>query len=162
MYPGEAVSYKNSYGILDDAVRSKNDIRLSRAFEIIGSEVLGHEALIREVPIYTKPDRYGNSIKYPDPDALKDNFLLLANYIFEPAEVIGYQFGSLSCQSLDDPDQRRACEAGSLSNGHGPYGLGATSMRQRCADFKRPDTFYPMMQKIRLDLEKFKSIHEDD
>lgn len=79
-----------------------------------------------------------------------------------PAEVIGYQFGSLSCQSLDDPDQRHACEAGSFSNGNGCYGLGATSMRQRCADFKRPDTFYPMTPKIRLDLEKFKSIHEDN
>jgi len=79
----EAVSYKNSYDILDDSVRSKNDIRLLRAFEVIGSEVMGREARIREVPIYTKPDRYGNSIEYPDPDALKDNFLLLANYIFD-------------------------------------------------------------------------------
>lgn len=79
----EVINYKSSYSILDDAVRSKNNIRLSRAFEIIGSKILERETRIREVPIYTKPDKHGNRIRYPDPDVLKGDLLLLANYIFE-------------------------------------------------------------------------------
>ncbi|GGM29416.1 hypothetical protein GCM10009425_44960 [Pseudomonas asuensis] len=45
------------------------------------------------------------------------------------AEVLGYQFGSLSCIDIKDPAENYACQAGSISNGKGCMGLSATSMR---------------------------------
>ena len=75
-----------------------------------------------------------------------------------PAEVMGYQFGSLSCQNLSEPDQKYACEAQALSNGNGCYGLPDPRMRQACADYKKPDTFYPFTPRIKLDLTKFKQV----
>ncbi|WP_181157292.1 Fic family protein [Pseudomonas poae] len=80
---GEVSIYKRCYGILDSAIQTRNVANVSRSLVATASELLGCSIQARDVPIYTRPDRFGNRVEYPEPGTLDKQLLLLAGYIVD-------------------------------------------------------------------------------